>query len=243
MENHSYGQIIGNKAARYQNLLADSYALMTDSHAVSHPSLPNYLALFSGSTQGMTSDACPVTFPSLSLADDLLDSGYGFRAYAQNLPFAGDTICRASAGLYTRNHVPSIMFSDISKMRTMPYTQMAVDLANDRYPALAFISPNLCDDMHNCPIGTADAWLALNLAPIIRYDAANNGLLILTYDESLDSDPANHIATILVGPMVKNVRSSQNINHYNVLRTIEQMAGVAYLGRSSQATAISGIWK
>ncbi len=70
--------------------------------------------------------------------DDLLDSGYGFRAYAQNLPFAGDPVSRASAGLYTRNHEPSIMFSDISKMRTMPYAQMAVDLANDRYPAPAF---------------------------------------------------------------------------------------------------------
>ncbi|MBC5825827.1 MAG: acid phosphatase, partial [Candidatus Eremiobacteraeota bacterium] len=125
---------------------------------------------------------------------------------------------------------------------TVAYTQLASDIKNG-YPAMAFITPNMCNDMHNCPVSTGDQWLQANLPAIINYDAAHNGLLILTYDESLDSDPTNHIMTMFVGPMVKAVRSAQNINHYSVLRTIEQLSGLPLLGKSAGATTITGIWK
>ncbi len=242
MENHAYGQIIGSKYAPYENLLAENGALMTNSHAVSHPSEPNYLALFSGSTQGMSSDLCPVSFSAPSLGDEVLDAHGVFRAYAQNIPYAGDKICNTADKLYYRKHVPSMMFTDIAATFTVPYTQLATDMKNG-FPAIAFVTPNMCDDMHNCSVSSGDKWLSQNLPQIISYDAAHNGLLILTYDESLESDPYNHIATILLGPMVKVVDSSQNINHYSVLRTIEQLYGLPYLGNSAGASPIINVWK
>ncbi len=241
MENHEYNEIIGSPYAPYENTLARLGALMTDSHAVTHPSEPNYLALFSGSTQGMTSDACPVSFSAPSLGDEVVDAGGVFRAYAENLPYAGDKICNTADKLYYRKHVPSIMFTDILNTFTVPFSRFATDLANG-YPAVTFITPNMCDDMHNCSVAAGDTWLRNNIPPLYRYDTAHNGLLIVTYDESLESDPNNHIATIFVGPMVKAIHSAQSINHYNVLRTIEDLCGLPYLGNSGGAAPITGVW-
>src|SRR3954462_13320654 len=56
-ENHGYTQIIGSPSAQYINSLATGGALMTQSFAITHPSQPNYIALYAGSTYGITDDS------------------------------------------------------------------------------------------------------------------------------------------------------------------------------------------
>src|SRR5262249_47310949 len=104
LENHGFDEVIGSPDAPFLNLLVRRGALFTHSYAITHPSEPNYLALFSGSTQGVTSDACPVTFRAPNLAAGLLAAGKTFAGYSEGLPAPGSTVC--TAGEYARKHVP-----------------------------------------------------------------------------------------------------------------------------------------
>jgi hypothetical protein len=241
MENYNYSQVMGSTTAPYIHSLAKANALFTNSSGVAHPSEPNYLALFSGSTQGLTTDACPVSYSGANLATELAAKGYTFAGYAENWP--GTSACRAypsssvgSGYLYFRKHAPWVDFSNVPLSVGHVYSGPGTALSG----TVNFVVPNICDDMHDCSIATGDAWLSKNIPPILNYDSTHNGLLIVTFDEG-DDDPANHIITIAAGPMVHNGTYTQAINHYNVLRLIEDNFGLPRLGASANVTPISGL--
>jgi hypothetical protein len=239
MENRSYSEIIGNRRAPFINALARRGALFTASYAVTHPSEPNYLALFSGSTHGVTSDRCPITLRGRNLAAELLAAGLSFTGYAEDLPAPGSLAC--ARGEYARKHVPWTDFTDVPRLVSQPF---------DRFPArhlrtlptVSFVIPNLCHDMHNCSVAAGDRWVRIHLAGYARWAMTHSSLLILTWDEDDGSVP-NHITTIFVGQQVRPGRYRQPITHYNVLRTIEQALGLPRLGRSATAAPILGIWR
>lgn len=114
MENHAYGEVIGSPQAPYLNRLARQGALFTDSRALTHPSEPNYLALFSGGTQGVTDDSCPHQFPGPSLGSELIAAGCTFTGYSEGLPAAGSFVC--ATGEYARKHVPWTDFRTVPAM-------------------------------------------------------------------------------------------------------------------------------
>ncbi|HKU67426.1 MAG TPA: alkaline phosphatase family protein [Candidatus Baltobacteraceae bacterium] len=242
MENYSYEQIIGNSAAPYTNKLANANALFTNSHAVTHPSQPNYLALFSGSTLGVTSDVCPLSFSNANLSTELKAHGLSFQGYAENWPSSGNPCYGTAASvtskyLYWRKHMP---WTDFTNVAYRTYGHLYSGPGTALSGNVNFVVPNICDDMHDCSIATADAWLSRNIPSIQTYDSTHNGLLIVTFDEG-EYSSTNHIVTIMSGPGVKMGKYSQTINHYNVLRLIESNFGLPLLGYSSSATPISGI--
>lgn len=237
-ENHSYSQIIGSSQAPYINSLAKKGAIFTNSYALTHPSQPNYLALFSGSTQGITDDSCPHTFPSRSLESILRAAGQSFIGYAEGLPAPGSKVC--SAGYYVRKHAPWTDFSRDRSADDQPFTTFPSRFS--KLPTLAWVIPDLLDDMHDGTIQEGDLWLHDNLAAYVKWAETHNSLLILTWDEDDDSS-GNHIATIFVGPMVKPGKYGEKIAHYNVLRTLEDMYGLPHLGNSSSATPITDVWQ
>jgi len=96
--------------------------------------------------------------------------------------------------------------------------------------------------MHDGSIAQGDAWLAKNIEPYAQWAMKHNSLLIVTWDED-DGSANNHIATMFIGPMVAPGNSAQRINHYNILRSIEEMMGLPYLGESNKAESITGIWR
>lgn len=241
MENYSYNQIIGSSSAPYTNQLAKANALFTNSHGVSHPSQPNYLALFSGSTQGVTSDYCPETFASQNLGSELLSHGFTFEGYSQYKPSSGNPCYAtysssvASHYLYWRKHVP---WTDFTNFAYGTYGHSYNGPGTPLTGSVNFVVPDICNDQHDCSIATGDNWLSKNIPPILSYDSTHNGLLIVTYDEG-DYGTSNHIVTIMAGPMVPKGSYSQSNNHYNVLRLIEANFGLPLLGASSGASAIT----
>jgi phosphatidylinositol-3-phosphatase len=242
-ENESYDDVIGSSQAPYITGLSNTWANMTQSFAITHPSQPNYLALFSGSTQGVTSDYCPETFKIASLGSELLDAGISFRGYAETMPSKGFEGCQAhpdtlpSGWLYMRKHVPWADFTEIPKSASWVYHKPLT-----APPArFVWITPNMCNDMHDCSISTGDKWASKNLPKLIAWDAANDGVMILTFDEN-DGAPGNQIPTILAGN-VNPGQYSQTINHYNVLRTISDIFGVTPLGNAASADDIEGVVK
>jgi len=237
-ENHGYSQIIGSPQAPYINSLASTGALFTNSFAVTHPSQPNYLDLFSGWNQGVTDDSCPHTFYSASLESELIAVGKTFTGYAEGLPAVGSKTC--SSGYYVRKHAPWTDFSkDLSK-DDQPFSNFPTTYS--KLPTVAWVIPNLEDDMHNGTIQQGDSWLQNHLLAYATWARNNNSLLIVTFDED-QGTTTNHIATIFVGPMVKPGKYSEKINHFNVLRTIEDMYGLPHLGKSAGATPITDVWQ
>ena len=241
-ENHSYADVIGSASAPYINSLASQGASFTDSHAITHPSEPNYLALFSGSTQGLTSDACPVTYTGDNLASELIKAGNSFGGYSEELPAVGSTACyapSASNALYARKHNPWVDFSDLPTNINMPWTNFPSDYST--LPTVSFVVPNQVDDMHSASIQQGDAWLQNHLDGYVQWAKTHNSLLIVTWDED-DGSTTNQVPTLFVGPMVKAGTYSESINHYAILRTLEDLYKLPYVNNSANAVSISDVW-
>jgi hypothetical protein len=237
-ENHAFSEIIGSSSAPYINGLAQQGALFTQSFAVEHPSQPNYLDLFSGSNQGVTSDNCPQTFSTENLASELTAAGQTFTGFSEDLPSAGSTVC--TSGAYARKHSPWINFTNVATTANQPFTAFPTDFTN--LPTLSWVIPNLNDDMHDGTIAQGDTWLQQHIDPYVQFAKTHNSLLIVTWDED-DNSASNQIATIFVGPMVKTGQFTETINHFNVLRTMEDLYGLTHVGSAAGATPISDVWK
>ncbi|MEY9946567.1 alkaline phosphatase family protein [Kitasatospora sp. GAS1066B] len=238
-ENHSYDDIIGDNAdAPYINSLAGQGALMTSSFGVSHPSEPNYMALFGGSTFGLSSDACPVKEGNAdNLGSELLAAGQTFTGYSEDLPSVGSTKC--TSGGYARKHAPWANFGNIPTADQQPFSAFPSDYST--LPTVSFVIPNLNDDMHDGSIAQGDSWLQSNLSSYATWAQQNNSLLIVTWDED-DYTESNQIPTIVVGAGVTPGQYSETINHYNLLATLEQMYGLNKVGSSATAAPITDIW-
>ncbi len=238
-ENKSFGQIIGNAHAPTINALARRGALFTDAHGVTHPSLPNYLAMFAGITND-NGDGCPATGISKTapnLGSELLAARRTFAGFSEALPVSGSTVC--AAGTYARKHAPWVAFSNVPRSDNRTFAQLPSSY--DRLPTLSFVIPDVDDDMHDGTIAAGDAWLHAHLASLMHWADTHDTLLVLTWDEGFDA--RNTIATVLYGPMIKPGRYAQRISHYELLRTVEDLYGLAPTGHAKEARDIAGCWR
>jgi phospholipase C len=240
-ENHGYAQIMDKRnRASYIHALAKRGALLTESYSVTHPSQPNYLALFSGSTHGITNDGCPLTFDSDNLATRLMDQGLSFAGFSESLPAVGDLSC--TSGAYQRKHNPASNWQGtrLAAGLNKRFADFPQDFA--KLPTVSFVIPDQNNDMHDGSFAMADEWLKTRIAPYLAWAMKHNSLLILTWDED-DNHEGNHVVTLLVGPMVNEGSiSAQRINHYSVLRTLLDFYGLPALGESPDAEVIRGVW-
>ncbi len=245
-ENHAFGQIIDSPAAPYLNMLARKGALLTNSHAITHPSQPNYIALFAGTIEGVNGNTCPTSLTAPNLSSTLTQAGQSFIGYSEDLPAVGATDC--IAGAYARKHNPwvdwqSSPINSVFSDRNRPFTDFPKDFHT--LPTVSIVVPNQENDMHhgNDPdrILRADQWLRTNLDRYVQWAETHNSLLIVTWDED-NGKSDNHIPTILVGPMVRAGRYGEPTDHYVLLRTIIDMYGAKPVGLSRQASPLTTIW-
>jgi hypothetical protein len=239
MENEEYGDIIGSKDTPFINRLARRYALATQMYAIRHPSLPNYLALTGGSTFGIDSDCTDCSVPGQGLAGQLRARGLSWKGYMEDLPepcFTG-----GSSGDYAKKHNPFVYYRGIVADRqscaahVVPLTQLGSDELTGRLPTFAFITPNLCHDMHDCDPPVGDRFLAGLVPPLLRA-LGPRGVLVVTWDEGSSDDgccrlaAGGHIATIVAGPLARpGARMLTPADHYSVLQAIEDLTGLPRL--------------
>jgi phosphatidylinositol-3-phosphatase len=227
-ENEERQSVLGSGAARNFDRLASSYAQVTNDRAVAHPSLPNYLALVSGSTHGVTIDCvdCPQRGPTIGSL--LTHSGRTWGSYAEGYP----------SGLrFVKKHVPFLYFPGGS---AHVHPLGAFDPA--RLPAFSFVTPDLCHDMHNCSIGTGDAWLAGFIKPLL---SVKRTAVFVVFDEGRsDLGGGGAVALLVAGTAVKpHSRYTRPTSHYGLLRTIEAALGVRGIGASANVRPLTGIWR
>jgi phospholipase C len=244
MENHSYGEIVGSSAAPYINALAQGCGLATDYAAVTHPSLPNYIAATSGGTQGITDDAAPASHPlsAVSLFEQAAPAG----SYQESMP---SNCLLTSSGTYAVKHNPEAYFTGVRTacatdnlpMGTTSSGAFLAALNGDALPRFSFVTPNLCNDMHDCSVTTGDNWLKAWVPKILASPSykAGNTVLVLTWDED-DNSAGNRIPLIVVSPYtVPGTRTAVAFTHYSLLRTTEQLLGITtFLGNAATAASM-----
>jgi phosphatidylinositol-3-phosphatase len=239
LENRELSEVIGDRSMPYVNALARRGVLATDYHATTHPSLPNYISLIAGDPLGISSDCTECQAHGTTLADQLQAARIGWRAYMEGLPRPCYTGA-SSAGGYAKKHDPFMYFSQIASnpaacRNIVPLTQLASDLRHDRMPPFAWISPNLCDDGHDCSNATVDRFLS-RLVPYVLAGLGPHGVLALVWDEGTSNSSCcsraagGRVPLILAGPAVRaGYRLSGPADHYSLLRLVEDSFGVGRL--------------
>ena len=255
MENHSFGDIIGNTQAPYINSLASECGLATNYHNISHPSLPNYVGATSGlglrSLKPFDTDCSPSKHCSTS-SPSIFGQGETWKTYEESMP----SPCEPSnSGEYAVRHNPPRYYSALTSCGTndVPYTQLASDLANNALPAFSFVTPNLIDDMHDGTVAQGDSWLASNLPTILNSSEYQSGstAVFVVWDEGSGgssgedcatntSDPSCQVAAIVVSPSTATgTKSATPFNHYSLLGTAEQLLNLPALGLAGSNSAMT----
>jgi acid phosphatase len=250
MENHGYDQVWNVPSAPYIASLGKQFAYAADQHASIHPSLPNYLEMVGASNFGITTDCSPsgsCHVSATSIADSIEAKGLTWKAYMESMPAPCTT---TNSGSYAVRHNPFVYFDNIRNNPTrcsahdVPYTALAADLASaSTTPNYSFISPDTCNDMHDCAVATGDTWLKNNVPAILGSPACtlDKCLVVVTWDED-DKKGDNHILTIFAGSLAKTggVSSAVAYSHYSVLRTVEDLLGLPSQGSNdAEATPMS----
>ena len=249
-ENKAYGDVIGSRDAPTFNRLVREDALLTRYCGVAHPSLPNYLALVSGSTHGVTDDCTDCPVGGKSLADSLDAAHRTWKSYAEGLPHDGFT--GGKAGRYAKKHNPFAYFTNVTRdprrlAQIVPLSRFGGDLAARRLPAFSLVVPDLCHDMHVFSVTTGDRWLGGFLPRLLSSPQLRGGVVFIVFDEGDSGDHAGgggHTIALAVGPTVRaGARATVPLTHYSLLRTVEDAWSLPRLGRSAAAKPIEGIWR
>ena len=233
MENKSYDVAL---SGRFTASLAARYGLAGNYHAITHPSVPNYLALTSGSTWGVRDDGY-YALSKQDLGTQLTNAGVSWRAYMEGL---GDAGCLDSPGPYSLGHNPFAYYGGACPANVVPFTALSADLAGNT-PRFSWITPDRCHDTHDCRVEVGDQWLQETVGGITASAAwKNNGVLFITWDED-DGSASNQVLTLVMTPALAHRESTKPYDHYSLLATIEDVLGVGRLGRAAQAQPMTDL--
>lgn len=246
-EDHAYDQILGTQPVQpllppvpvnllnstpYLRQLAAHGASLTQMHSVGHPNAVTYQALFSG----LNTNRATLPYTAQNLASELNSAGLSFGGYAESLPRTGYS--GGDVGDYKWGHNPWVAFSNVPGSENLPFSRFPGDYST--LPTVSFVVPNLQYNMHSGFVSAADQWLQDNIGGYAQWAMSHNSLLIVTWDESHET--GNQIPTIFYGPMIEPGSYGERVNQLNLLRTLEDMYGLAPTGEAAQATAITDIF-
>ena len=264
MENHDWSQIKGSASAPYINgtLLAQgAHAEKYMNVPGLHPSLPNYIWLESGNNQGVWDDGGPSShvLNAPHLTQQLQAAGISWKAYEEDIP--GTNCPLDPVGKYYPKHNPAIYFTDVNGgldynsayciAHVRPYTELSRDLETGASPQYTFITPNICDDMHDntgCQssdaIKNGDTWLSQAVPPILQSQAyKQGGALFITWDESEGGDVP--IGFIALSPLIKpGYSNTVGYTHSSTLRSIQEIFGLTpFIADAANATDVRDLFK
>src|SRR5947207_3511086 len=239
LENHSYSQVVGSSSMPYLNSLISKYGLATNYTANTHPSIGNYFMLTTGQILSNDDGQTPSSFPvsADNIAREVEAAGKTWKDYPEK------------TGSYIVRHDPLQYFTNINKANLTSFTQFKTDLANHALPNFSFITPNGCNDAHDCGLDVADSWLQTNIDPLVKstyFQPGGDGLLIIVFDED-DGSEGNHVACVIISPLIASAgfQSSNTYHHQNALKLMAAGLGLSTsgLGAAANAATMSEFFK
>ncbi len=228
--------VLGAPSAGYFNRVVSKCGLASNYYATSHPSLPNYIVLTSGSTQGITDDGEPSTHP-LSVPSIFSELGSRWRTLAESMPSSCDHV---TSGSYAARHNPAVYYT--TSAAACQHNDVPLTLPLNLSAGLTLIVPNICNDMHSCPISIGDAWLKRTVAQIIESSQYQSRSLVLfiTFDEN-NQMASNQVPTVVIAPTVPpGSRVTERFTHFSLLRTTEAILRLKLLAGANTATSMVG---
>ena len=250
MENKEHGQVLGSRQAPYVNRLARRYSAPSRYYGVRHPSLPNYIALLSGSTLGITQNCTGCNRAQTNLVDQFEQAGISWRAYMEGMPSA--CYDGSDHGRYVKKHNPFAYFDTITGdparcANVVPASRLATDRDSGALPEFVWLTPGLCNDSHDCSVAHGDRYLSRTIPPLLR-TLGPHGFLVLTWDEGESNAGCcgglahgGRIPTVIAGPDVRRgSRPRTPLTHYSTLRTIEDAFGLPRL-RNAGSRSVRGL--
>ncbi len=235
LENQGYS-VVGSPSAPYFNELSNYCALATNDFAISHPSLPNYVALTPGSTHAITDDGEPSTHP-LAVPNIFWQLGTKWRGLIESMPGRCDHV---TSGVYAARHNPAVYYTNIAA--ACQRNDVALTTPLNLSAAFTMIVPNVCDDMHSCPVATGDSWLQRYVPLIVQSPQYQSHSLVLfiTFDEN-DLDASNQVPTLVISPSTpRGERVGAKFTHYSLLRTTETLLHLPLLVGAKTAPSMLG---
>lgn len=242
-ENRSFVDVVDRPSLPYLYRLGRVCGLATDYHAIRHPSLPNYLAAATGQDPGPIGDCEPQSCPQHGPTIFAQLGAARWAAYDESMPAVCDPV---TSGAYAARHNPAVYFGSIyaaCRKDDLPFSGFAAAVGHGRLPAFTWITPDICDDMHDCSSSAGDAWLARWLPVILDGPQYRSGgtVVFITWDESSGTSGTNQVALYVVGPTVTpGTRVGTPANHFSLLGTTEQLLGLPPLGSAATAGSLSG---
>ena len=256
-ENHSFEDVVGNPQMPYYNQLIQQYGLATQFYSDQHSSLPALMWFVAGAPVELNNDTVSCGHPDDNVVRELLNQGYSWRSYQENLPYAGfQGLYGGTNNTYFRRHNPLIDFTDVcpgtgQDTNSVPYTQMATDFAQDGTVNFAYITPDADDDAHNGTLPAADQWLQANLPAILarpEFSPGGDGILFIVWDEGDSTDNrcsadvpvgcGGRTPILVIGPNVKPAyQSTVTYHNENVLRTVCAAMGLSTCPGAAQNAA------
>ena len=226
-ENKDPSQVDARSAPTFASL-GRRFARITSYTGVSHPSLPNYLALVSGSTHGIHSDCTSCKVTGSTIGDQLTRAGRTWAAYGAGYP---------SSPRFAKKHMPFLYFPHGAD-HVLPLSRFDAKAP----PAFALVVPDLCDDMHDCSVAAGDAWLKRFVPTLLTLP---DTVIFVVFDEGTTTvGGGGRVVALALGSAVRpGAVFARPTNHYGLLRTIEDAWGLPRLGRAASATPIQGIWR
>lgn len=237
MENHALPQIIGSSDAPYENALANECGLATNYHAVAHPSLPNYIAMTAGTTAGITDDQPPDDH-RLTNRSIFLQEGAHWRSYQESMPSNCDL---SSSDVYAVKHNPAAYFTNVRA--TCSKRDVPLPSSPSFSASYTFVTPNRCNDMHDCSVSTGDTWLQTFVSKVLASSEYKHAhlVLFLTWDEGGGRSGPNHIPLIVMAPTVPGgLRVSTRYTHYGLLHAVEDIMGKRCLAKACTSPSLRG---
>jgi phosphatidylinositol-3-phosphatase len=249
-ENHAYGQVVGSASAPYLTSVANACGLATNYAGVAHPSLPNYIAATSGGTQGITDDNPPTSANHYlnvpNIYQQVQSAGGTWRDFEESSP---GNCPNGSSGLYAVKHDPAAYYSNIATtcatsdvpLGSLTGGNLANALVGGGLPSFSFVTPNLCNDMHDCSVAAGDDWLRAWLPRLLASPDYRSGstAVFITFDEN-DNSAGNIVPAIVISPSTAaGTVSTAAFTHYSLLRTSEELLGLAPIGNAATAASMA----
>jgi hypothetical protein len=255
MENKDWASITGSPSAPFVNSVILPKAAMADNYRDNpkrvHPSEPNYIWMEAGDNLAIRDDDDPdenYRTTKKHLVSLLQAADVPWKSYQQGI--SGKACPLAKENDYAPKHNPMVFFTDVTDgnngnsanciEHVRPESELAADLANNAVSGYVFITPDLCNDMHDSAgcaspdsVANGDAWLSREVPKILASKAyQEGGALFITWDEGEDADEP--IGMVVLSPLAKTgYHTSTAYNHSSLLRTMQEIFGVEPLLRDA----------